>query len=674
MISHTPALSHPKYRPDIDGLRAVAVLAVVCFHAFPLWLKGGFVGVDIFFVISGYLISSILFENFDKQSFSFREFYLRRIRRIFPSLLLVLLFCFVFGWFALLADEYKQLGKHLMSAAGFVSNITLYQEVGYFDNLAETKPLLHLWSLGVEEQFYIVWPVLLYSLWKRQFNLLSVTLLAAAISLLICLQLSSHASSAGFYLPHSRFWELLAGALLAWLQFHRPVWSKQFGKAADQTLHKIIYAQTRPSDGKTLANSLSVLGGLLLLASLFAIDKNTPFPGKFALLPVAAAMMLIAAGPEACLNRTILSKRVLVWVGLISFPLYLWHWPLLSFAHILEGGMPPRATRIAMVALAFLLAWCSYKWVERPLRFGNAARLKLSFLLIAMGVIAIIGYGLHRREGLEFRVKQFNKISRAAGEWIWPGSMEKFNYNGKEFLIQRSQYPETTLFLGDSNIEQYYTRVEELAKHQPERTNSVIFATRGGCLPVPASPYKNTDHCLNYMETALALAKATPEIKNVVIGGVWNFYLARGDNLYGDFHYGSAQYRQALQRLGTYLAELKSAGKQVHFILNIPIGDELDPKYMAQRSLKNFPNIIQIKAGGITRQQSQQKYGAIEQDLRQLVQTAGVNLIDPFDYVCDKTTCASLDQQGEPIYKDGFHFRPSYVRHQLRFLDHTMQH
>ena len=171
MSAQQPHLSHQKYRPDIDGLRAVAVLAVVAFHSFPSWVRGGFIGVDIFFVISGYLISTIIFENLDKGTFSFTEFYARRIKRIFPALLLVLIACFAFGWFALLADEYKQLGKHIAAGAGFISNFTLWNEAGYFDNSAETKPLLHLWSLGIEEQFYIVWPLLLWFAWKRKFNL-----------------------------------------------------------------------------------------------------------------------------------------------------------------------------------------------------------------------------------------------------------------------------------------------------------------------------------------------------------------------------------------------------------------------------------------------------------------------------------------------------------------------
>ena len=182
MNSSAPHLSHPKYRPDIDGLRAIAVLSVVLYHAFPSTVEGGFIGVDIFFVISGFLISTIIFDNIHDGSFSFAEFYARRVRRIFPALVLVLCFCLGLGWFALFADEYKQLGLHVSSGAGFISNLVLWHESGYFDLSAEFKPLLHLWSLGIEEQYYLIWPLLIWGAWKCNARLVWVTAIAALLS------------------------------------------------------------------------------------------------------------------------------------------------------------------------------------------------------------------------------------------------------------------------------------------------------------------------------------------------------------------------------------------------------------------------------------------------------------------------------------------------------------
>lgn len=214
-------LSPPNYRPDIDGLRALAVLSVIAFHVSPNWIAGGFIGVDVFFVISGFLISTIIFENLDKGTFSFTEFYARRIKRIFPALLLVLLTSFVLGWFALFADEYKQLSKHIMAGAGFVSNLVLWREAGYFDTEAETKPLLHLWSLGIEEQFYIVWPLLVWLLWMRKTNFVRIAAIIAVISFYLNIKTISITPVAAFYSPLTRFWELLSGSLLAWVTLYR---------------------------------------------------------------------------------------------------------------------------------------------------------------------------------------------------------------------------------------------------------------------------------------------------------------------------------------------------------------------------------------------------------------------------------------------------------------------
>lgn len=213
--------SNPKYRPDIDGLRAIAVLSVVAFHFFPSSIKGGFTGVDVFFVISGYLISMIIFKNLDKGTFNFKQFYSRRIQRILPALLLVLVASYVLGYFILLADEYKQLGKHIIGSASFISNFVLWNESGYFEKVAETKPLLHLWSLAIEEQFYIFWPLTLWLAWKIKFNLFSTTILIAIISFYLNVKGIKHDAIATFFSPQTRIWELMSGSILAWMTLYK---------------------------------------------------------------------------------------------------------------------------------------------------------------------------------------------------------------------------------------------------------------------------------------------------------------------------------------------------------------------------------------------------------------------------------------------------------------------
>lgn len=321
---------HPTYRPDIDGLRAIAVLLVVVFHAFPNQLPGGFIGVDVFFIISGYLISTIILENLQAQNFSFSTFYARRIKRIFPALLLVLLVCYGFGWFALLADEYKQLGKHMAGGAGFVANFVFWREAGYFDNAADTKPLLHLWSLGIEEQFYMVWPVLLWAAYKKKWNVLLSIVGVGLVSFVWSVKASYGHSVQAFYAPWTRFWELLCGSFLAWSSLHK----KRLGTHLAPTTHgrwrwiEHLLARSLLPEHSILRQVQSILGVLFIGVATYLLSKEAHFPGFWALLPTLGAVFIIAAGPQAWINRVILSNRLFVWVGLISYPLYLWHYPL----------------------------------------------------------------------------------------------------------------------------------------------------------------------------------------------------------------------------------------------------------------------------------------------------------------------------------------------------------
>ena len=434
MTVHQTHLSHPKYRPDIDGIRAIAVLAVVAFHAFPSWVNGGFIGVDVFFVISGYLISTIIFENLDRGTFSASEFYARRIKRIFPALILVLVACLIFGWFALLADEVQQLGKHIAAGAGFISNIVFWNEAGYFDNAADTKPLLHLWSLGIEEQFYIVWPFLLWISWKRKFNLLTITILVTVISFFLNIKGIRQDAVATFYSPQTRFWELLSGSLLAWLTLYK---KNEFVIIKNKIEGFLACREKQSADGKILSNALSFVGLSLLVYGFWRISKESSFPGKWALVPVLGTLLLLMGGSKAWINRTILSNKIAVWFGLISFPLYLWHWPLLSFVRIVESEVPSLNIRIVAVVLSILLAWLTYKLIERPIRFGKHGSLTvatLSGLAIAIGVTGFVVNKTdfsqsHTYEKLAIKRKGFEHAFgyslawyRGKGDWLFLGN------------------------------------------------------------------------------------------------------------------------------------------------------------------------------------------------------------------------------------------------------------
>ena len=364
--------SHPKlyHRADIDGMRAISVGAVVAFHAWWRQGFGGFIGVDIFFVISGYLISGAIFDDVRDGRFSLAGFYGRRARRIYPALITVLLATFVVGWVQLFDERFAQLGAHLAGAAVFASNLVLYAESGYFDAASDAKPLLHLWSLGVEEQFYILWPlaVMLAWRWRGRRGVAGALALSLAASLAHEQFLMRINTSAAFYIPTARFWEMLAGAALAWVERR---------------------GARLPMPAR-MADGFSLIALALLLAGFRYITEGAvSFPGWAALVPVGGAVLLLAAGPKALVNARLLSLRPMRWLGQISYPLYLWHWPVLVLAR--TSGWVDGWAMLLCVALAVALAWATARWIEPPLRYGGAGTAKVKFLLAAMAALGLAG-------------------------------------------------------------------------------------------------------------------------------------------------------------------------------------------------------------------------------------------------------------------------------------------
>jgi len=524
-------LTHTTYRADIDGLRAIAVLSVVGFHAFPLSVKGGFIGVDVFFVISGFLISTIIFSSLERKSFSFIEFYSRRIKRIFPALLLVLVASFTIGWFVLLADEYKQLGKHIAGGAGFISNFMFWNESGYFDNAAETKPLLHLWSLGIEEQFYIFWPLLLWITWTMRLNLLTITVLIAAISFALNLDKTGSDAVAVFYSPQTRFWELLVGSVLAYMTLHEHIIFSKFTQKLDAWLGVIVYANPPEANGRTLNNIQSVLGAALIITGVFIISKEMRFPGWWAVLPIAGAVLIISAGAQAWLNRVVLSSRVLVWFGLISFPLYLWHWPLLSFTRIVKGEIASAEIRIAVVLVSILLAWLTYRLVEKPVRLGKHGKEKIITLLVLMLAVGNVGYYCYKFDGLVSRfpkivqdiitykvpVESIHKAQRFDTCFLDAAKQDYTLFNACESPSDKDK--KTLLLWGDSHAAHLYTGY----KASFGEGFNIIQRTAGTCPPILDMEIDGIPYCKGINDSIFELIKLKKPSK-IVLAASWISY------------------------------------------------------------------------------------------------------------------------------------------------------
>jgi peptidoglycan/LPS O-acetylase OafA/YrhL len=373
----TPSAPHIRYEPHVDGLRAVAILSVLVFHAFPHVLPGGFVGVDVFFVISGYLITSVIVSTIQRDAFSLADFYARRIRRIFPALLLVLACVFVYGWHTMLADDLAELGKHTVGGAGFASNLVLWNEAGYFDRASESKPLLHLWSLGIEEQFYIVWPLCIWAIWRFKLRPVPMLLGLGTLSFAVNIATVGSHPTAAFYSPASRGWELMAGGLLAHIATSRPPRRRSESAAIVST----------NVGGRRVRSVAAVVGLALIVYATTSIDSERPYPGMWALIPVVGSALLIASGGDGWLNRRILSSRPMVAIGLISYPLYLWHWPLLTLANNATAEELSVVARISLLSASTALAFLTYKLVERPLR--SPVRMRGKVAALSVGMIAI---------------------------------------------------------------------------------------------------------------------------------------------------------------------------------------------------------------------------------------------------------------------------------------------
>lgn len=394
--------------------------------------------------------------------FSFIDFYSRRVRRIFPSLIFCLLTFLVLGWFVLLPDEYSLFGKHTLGASAYVSNLILWSEAGdYFQTASQTKPLLHLWSLGIEEQFYLIWPLVLFIAYKLKLSIFALVYVGAFVSFGLELHLIHDAPTAAFYSPIFRFWELMAGSMLAWLKLYKGEMFRGIANLAGPYILPLMQRDTSKSDYVRLCQDiLSVLGLAVLLTAIFKLDSND-FPGYKALLPVMGTVLMIAADKNAFLNRYLLSNRLMVWFGLVSYPLYIWHWPFLSFAWIVAGEEPQLKVRIGCVFLAVIMSAVTYYFVEPKLRWGRYGGYKAAGLLSIMVLTGVTGYSIVRHDGYSSRINvaepdqaTISKVSQVHTQAI-ANCKAKFP-NWDFCLIEKEEGLNTIALLGDSHAAALY--------------------------------------------------------------------------------------------------------------------------------------------------------------------------------------------------------------------------
>lgn len=641
-----PATALP-YRADIDGLRAVAVSAVVLFHAFPGLLPGGFAGVDIFFVISGFLIGGILIDAHAANTFTYRDFYARRIRRLFPALAVVLVTVLAAGFLLQVPTDFRLLGKHVVAGAGFASNLVLLKEAGYFDTASALKPLLHLWSLGVEEQFYILCPLLLALAWRLRMPVLAMMAATGLASFLLGLSWLEGEPKKAFFHPAARFWELFAGIALAAAQRELPRYAQYLQAGGAQLLN---------AHAQRVHDALAGIGIALLVAGFAVLKEGREFPGYFALLPVSGTVLLIASGARSRVARLLLANRAMVFVGLISYPLYLWHWPLFAFARIHEGGNEPAAwLRAALALLAVLLAWLTWRLVETPLRHARKGLPATRILVIAMLVVAVLGGAVLATDGAAWR---YPAPLRAVAALDYDGKEEaragtcfmKTEQTHRDYAAACAQpvgvaaHPRVLLW-GDSHAAHLYPGLSALAGVAPGF--ALLQFTSSGCPPVPGIVIASRPACRANNEFVLAQVRALqPDV--VVLAGFWHQYTGRDE-----FE------RVEPAQVAAAAANLRAMGvARVVVVGQVPIWVGPQPQLMLRMWEEKHLLVDRTNDGLVPESlQADARLGAAIAGLAD----AGVKFVSPIDLFCRADGCMTFsgDDRREPVAFDYGHLTRS---------------
>ncbi|MGE4317353.1 MAG: acyltransferase family protein [Deferribacterales bacterium] len=614
-----------KYRQDIDGLRTMAILPVIFYHAGMNIFSGGYVGVDIFFVISGYLITSIIVKELNDDRFTIANFYVRRVKRIFPALYFLLSFTFILSFFSLMPAHFEAFGKSVVSTVLFSSNILFWSESGYFESAAETKPLLHTWSLGVEEQFYIFFPVILmlvarYGSKKYIRWALGIFIISLGFSVWSA---SAH-PEAGFYLIPFRSWELMIGALIALGFYYK----------TDKPLHKHI---------------MSVTGFVMLLMSIFMFDKSTPFPSYRALLPcVGTALIIISEG--GIINRA-LSWRPIVWIGLLSYSLYLWHWVLFALRNYWENVHIPEfyKSNLFLIFLTFAFASFSYYVVEKPLRVAKIQRKRLFFSVTfaVMAVFTLIGGYTAYDKGMPGRIPaEVSKISHVPDS----GFKNKKCYEltadeikeGRMCLLGDSGRKPDFILWGDSHALALSDGINSFAKSE---SKSGYFASNSSCPPLlglKSTDRSKTDRCESFKQAVAERIASDDSVRKVLLVCRWQEYTKTG--------YGLAQLEKSL---ADTLDRLK--GKDVYFVLDNAEADFDVPRELAKFLLlkAKLPALAPSKAPYASEAEYLERNGGM---MKMLEKYKGENfhVAELYKGLCENGECA-VAHDGHSLYYDDDH-------------------
>lgn len=624
------------YRADIDGLRAVAVLGVVLNHLSASMVPGGYVGVDVFFVISGYLITRIISHEIAEGSFTFTRFYERRARRLFPALFAMLAVTLVAGYALLLPSDYASTLRATLGTLFFSSNVVFWREMaaGYFAATdAMLNPLLHTWSLGVEEQFYLVFPVLLIVCFRYFANKIAlILLLCALLSLAGAAFLVESKSVAVFFLSPFRGWELLAGSLLA-------------VKAAP------------PAESRVMRELLSGAGLFAILITFFIFDHKTTFPGLAALLPVLGAAAIIHAGEtgNSAIGR-LLRVRPIVYIGLISYSLYLWHWPLIVLFRY-EGGMEPIAPHLPMLLLASLiLGALSYHFIEQPFRRGGLLSGRAIFssatvgaaIFVSIGAFGLVENGFSARFTPEVLVADAARVPKIPYRQCDGQPSETWCILGAEGKPK-------ILVWGDSHAMAWAPALNEILSKQGR---AAVLATNSACPPFFEIENDSNKNCARRNREVMSYLETNPEVDSVVLSAFWSTYFQdRGpvSMKRGDLELRGVD--ASRESLVSVLSWLRDNNKSVLLVGPVPVHENSVPLMEALALARNEPSHASSEEA------QRAKHAPFFDAVASYSAEPWLTLLDPIDWMC-RESCLTVEG-GAMLYRDSHHLS---VAGALRFV------
>ncbi len=650
------------YRRDIDGLRALAVVPVVLYHAFPQWLTGGYVGVDVFFVISGFLITGLLINELDANRFSLLDFYERRARRILPALAVVLLFTYVACWLLYLPDDFRKFSGSLLATGGFASNFFFWRTSGYFDGDVEIQPLLHTWSLAVEEQFYLFFPLLLAAVafWMRR-HLVTVLATLCVSSLAASIVLTELLPQHSFYLLPTRAWELMLGALLA--------------------------VRAVPASSRTSVNDVLAGSGVLLMGySMFAYTRETAFPGYAAIAPALGAALVILAGIGGQYRlRPILESRLVVGIGLISYSLYLWHWPLLALLRYYAIDSPSVASLVLVVLAAFAAAGASWRWVENPIRRRKVFARRASVftasaafmaLCIGFGALGYLTRGLPQRLPADIAalsgVDTSSKLRSADRNYCLQVNPKRLKADELCVMGSKSAAPGPSFLLwGDSHAETFRAPLADLAVASGQWG---YFLGGSGCPPllgVRRYDKEGGDGCTALNDAIIAWL-GRHEIRTVFMVARWALNMT-GDR-YGEERGARAQLSPegaqsnavvVAAALRQTVSRLTALGIKVVLISGVPeVGLDVPRTLALQRYLHKTSRLVPTLEEYLQRNASSlQLLQAVSQEF------PNVGLVHPYQKLCPvESGVCQVEIGGSPLYSDDDHLSLTGARYLTEML------